>query len=179
MQILGHHAVLRGRERKADGQGILCSGTLEVQVLYITASDRRPFGGMVLSIPYSQLIEVEDFSPGDAWEVHEMLDQIFLTVPESGKVEVRGTILLNVCVMDQRVLENITGVSAQAYDMQEYKKKPGMRIHFVQPQETLWTIARENRSTVENIKKLNELSADEVTPGQKLILLKQAAESLP
>lgn len=178
LQILGHHAVLRGRECKAAEGGILCSGTLEVQVLYITASDKKPFGCMVVAVPYSQLIEVADIVPTDTWEVHETLDQIFITMPESGRVEVRGVILMNVCVMEQCTLENITGISAEPYDMQEYKKRPGMCIHFVQPKENLWTIAKKNRSTVENIKKLNDLSADEVTPGQKLILLKQAAESL-
>ena len=53
-----------------------------------------------------------------------------------------------------------------------------MMIHFVQPQETLWSIAKENRATMEEIKKLNDLSLDEVTTGQKLLLMKSNMENI-
>ena len=57
--------------------------------------------------------------------------------------------------------------------MEDYKKRPSMRIHFVQTGETLWEIAKENRSTMEEIRKMNELTAEEVDPGQRLLLLKK------
>jgi LysM repeat protein len=61
------------------------------------------------------------------------------------------------------------------YDMEVYKRQPGMRIHFVQPGETLWELAKENRSTIEEIRKRNELTTEEIVPGQKLLLLKRIA----
>ena len=63
-------------------------------------------------------------------------------------------------------------------NMELYKKRPGMCIHFVQPGETLWKIAKNHYTTTEEIKKLNELSCDEVAAGQKLLLLKAAATPL-
>lgn len=80
--------------------------------------------------------------------------------------------------MQQCSLDNVTGITAEAYDLEEYKNLPGMTIHFVQPHETLWGIAKANRTTAEEIKKMNELSLDEVVPGQKLLLLKTTSEQL-
>ena len=53
-----------------------------------------------------------------------------------------------------------------------------MVIHFVQPKESLWEIAKENRTTMEEIKKMNELVVEEVVPGQKLLLIKPALDTL-
>lgn len=176
LQILGHQAQLQNRRCKMNEQGILCEGTLEVQILYVTSSDRQPFGSINVSVPYSQLIEIPEIQKEDQWKVSETIDQIFITMPDSNQMEVRGVIGLSTCVMQQCRLDNIIDITAQSYDMEEYKKRPGMLIHFVQPRENLWNIAKANRTTIEEIKKINDLTVDEVTPGQKLILLKTAVE---
>ncbi len=178
LQILGQQAKLQGKRSKMAEQGILCEGMLEVQILFITANDRQPFGSANISVPYSQLIEIPEIRKGDTWKVCENIDQIFITMPESNTIEVRGTINLTACVMQQCSLDNVTGITAEAYDLEEYKNLPGMTIHFVQPHETLWGIAKANRTTAEEIKKMNELSLDEVVPGQKLLLLKTTSEQL-
>ncbi len=178
LQILGHQAQLQEKTQKVTEQGILCDGTLEVQVLYITASDSQPFGCVTVSIPYSQLIEIPGMQKDDTWKVTEDVEQIFISMPDSNQIEVRGTINLNACVMELCHLNNVTEVTEEPYNLEEYKKSPGMKIHFVQPKETLWEIAKENCTAVEQIKKLNDLTADEVSTGQKLLLMKQSAESI-
>ena len=178
MQILGQQAKLQGKRSKMTDQGILCEGMLEVQILFVTANDRQPFGSANISIPYSQLIEIPDIRKEDTWKVCETIDQVFITMPDSASMEVRSTINLTACVMQQCTLENITAVTDENYDMEAYKNLPGMMIHFVQPQETLWSIAKKNRTTMEEIKKLNDLSLDEVTIGQKLLLMKANMENI-
>ena len=178
LQILGQQAKLQGKRSKMTDQGILCEGMLEVQILFVTANDRQPFGSANISIPYSQLIEIPDIRKEDTWKVCETIDQIFITMPDSVSMEVRSTINLTACVMQQCEIENITAVTEENYDMEAYKNLPGMMIHFVQPQETLWSIAKENRITMEEIKKLNDLPLDEVTTGQKLLLMKANMENI-
>lgn len=178
LQILGHQASIQNKRCKMSEQGILCEGTLEAQILYVTANDRRPFGTVSVSAPYSQLIEIPEIQKEDAWEVMESIDQVFITMPDSSQMEVRAAVNFDTCVMQQCRLKNIVDITAENYDPEAYKKRPGMCIHFVQPRETLWQIAKDNRTTTEQIKKLNELSADEVTPGQKLLLIKSVSDTL-
>ena len=48
----------------------------------------------------------------------------------------------------------------------------------MQPKETLWDIAKKNGSTMEEIRRINELATEEVLPGQKLLLIKSNVETL-
>lgn len=178
LQILGHQAQLWGRHSKVTEQGILQEGTLEVQVLYITDSDRQPFGTAAVSVPYSHLVEVPGMQKEDRWKMTENVEQLMLAMPQSDRLEVRGVLSFHICVMQQCRLENVTNIAGEPYDQDEYKNRPGMVIHFVQPKETLWSIAKNQHSTVEEIKKLNELTADEVVPGQKLLLLKSMGDAV-
>ena len=178
LQLLGHQAQLQAKQSKVTEQGILQEGILQVQVLYVTDSDRHPFGAAAVEVPYSHLIEVLEMQKEDQWKIRENIEQVTVTMPDTGQLEVRGVLSFHTCVMQQCRLQNITGITARAYDPEEYKKSPGMVIHFVQPQETLWSIAKNQHSTVEEIKKINEITADEVVPGQKLLLLKPVREQV-
>ena len=175
LQILGHHAKLINQRCRMTEMGILCEGNLEIQVLYVTASDAKPLGNTSVVISYSQLIEIPEITKEDRWNVIEKIDQISIAMADGGQMEVRANLSFEACVMEQCTLKNIKDITVENYDIEDYKKQPGMRIHFVQPGETLWKLAKENRSTMDEIRKMNELTAEEVVPGQKLLLLKKIA----
>lgn len=175
LQILGHHAKLTNKRCRMTEMGILCEGNLEVQVLYVTVSDAKPFGNATAFMPYSQLIEIPEISKEDRWNVTEKIEQILIAMADSGQMEVRANLSFDACVMEQCTLNNVKDIAVEDYDMEAYKRQPGMRIHFVQPGETLWELAKENRSTIEEIRKRNELTTEEIVPGQKLLLLKRIA----
>ncbi len=178
LQILGHQAQLQNRRCRMSEEGILCEGIVEVQVFYVTANDRQPFGTANISVPYSQLIEVPDIQKDDSWKVCESIDQLAVTMPEGNLLEVRGSILFHACIMEQCQLNNVTDITTESYDPEVYKKAPGMKIHFTQPGETMWDVAKKNRTTMEDIKKMNEINVDEISPGQKLLLMKVSADPI-
>lgn len=178
LQVLGHQAKLQEKNRMITDGGVLCEGVLEVQILYVTANDRQPFENVTLSVPYSQIVEVPGMTSQDTWKISENLEQLLISVAESNQLEIRGVIQVNACVMEQCVLGNVTMIAEEDYDTEIYKKEPAMRIHFVQPGETLWSIAKIYRSTVEDIKKLNDFTEEDVVSGQKLLLLKPVVNAV-
>lgn len=173
LQILSHQVQLRQKQSQIMKEGIQWEGILEVQVLYITDHDSQPFGSAAFLLPCSQLIEIPEIQKEDRWILRENVEQLFLTMPEENQIEARGVIGLNVCVMEQCRRQNITAVTGECYDPEAEKKRPGILLHFVQPKETLWDIAKANHTTMEEIRKLNELPVEDVVPGQKMLLLKQ------
>ena len=177
LQILGHHANVGNKRYKVMDQGILCEGTLEVQILYVTAIDNQPFGNVTMFVPYSQLVEVSGMGVDDRWNVSEKIEQIFITMQENNQIEVRGGIRLECCVMQRCSLQNVKEISSENYNSEEYKNRPGMTIHFVQSNETLWELAKKNLTTVEEIRNLNEFTSEEVAAGQKILLMKSAMMS--
>ena len=178
LQMISSLGQISDKRYKIQDQGILCEGTLGVQVLYVTSNDKEPFGCMDIEIPYSQLVDIPGISNKDHWEVTETIDQIFVTMQDGRTVDVKANLNFSACVMEQCSLENITEIICENYDMEEYKKRPGMVIHFVQPKETLWELAKAYWTTTEEIKEMNELSSEEVAVGQKLLLMKKSMETL-
>lgn len=61
----------------------------------------------------------------------------------------------------------------QPLDMERVRGIPGMVIHVVQPEETLWDIAKNHGCACESVRKLNELKDDNLKAGSKLLLVKE------
>ncbi len=49
---------------------------------------------------------------------------------------------------------------------------PGMTIYIVKPGDNLWNIGKRYYLPVERLRELNELTGDELMPGQKLLVVK-------
>ena len=172
LQIIGHHGELLNKEAKVTDDGILCEGVLQLQVLWVSSDDGKPFGSSMIRIPYRQLIEVPGIEKEDRYHLMEGIEQLNISMVDGNHLEIRGRLKFEAFVLQQCSLENITGIEAHPYDEDAYQKMPGMKIHFVQQGESLWQIAKNQRTTMEEIKKCNELSTEEVHPGQKLLLVK-------
>jgi LysM repeat protein len=74
-----------------------------------------------------------------------------------------------------------------AYDMSQYSipvalstaRPDGDVVHEVKYGQTLWSIAIEYKTTIQQIKRLNNLSDDTVIPGWKLLVKKGATQPVP
>ena len=57
-------------------------------------------------------------------------------------------------------------------DEQALQESPGMVGYIVQKGDSLWKIAKENHTTVDNLREINSLEEDAIFPGQKLLIVK-------
>ncbi len=60
--------------------------------------------------------------------------------------------------------------STSARGVNEVEPKPGQKIHYVQPGDTLWEIAQNAHVSIEKLKSLNNLRSNTIQPGQQLII---------
>ena len=72
----------------------------------------------------------------------------------------------------------IRNVREEPIDMERLKRMPGIVGYIVQPGDSLWKIAREYHTSVEEIMNVNHLSSSEIRPGDKLILIKAVREHM-
>ena len=70
----------------------------------------------------------------------------------------------------------ITGAQVNPMDMQKLQELPGIVGYIVQPDDTLWNIAKKFHTTVGNIISTNELADDKVKGGMRLLLVKEIAQ---
>ena len=69
----------------------------------------------------------------------------------------------------------ITSAAVNPMDLQKLQELPGIVGYIVQPDDTLWTIAKKFHTTIGTIISTNELADEQVKQGQRLLLVKEIA----
>ena len=153
-------------------EGIQVEGTMGVQILYITAEDRNPLASLKEVIPFHYLIEVPGITKNTRYQLEACLEQLTIVMLDSTQVEVKGIVNLNSIVFEQKQVERLTEVQIKPLDMQELQERPGIVGYIARAGERLWDIAKANDTTIDNIKETNHLTANTLTEGEKILIIK-------
>ena len=108
--------------------------------------------------------------------LHSELEQLSTTMADSNELEIRATIGVNVLVL-QCIEEFILDKMEEApLDQGKIRSLPGITVYMVQPEDTLWDIAKRFYTTTEEISSMNELENEEISSGMPLLLVKKVEE---
>ena len=66
----------------------------------------------------------------------------------------------------------MTEVEMQEMDLKKLQDLPGIVGYMVQPEDTLWSIAKQYYTTPEKICELNQIEEKDVRPGMGLVIVK-------
>ena len=124
-------------------------------------------------IPFSHLVEIKGISDDDSYELQSDINQINLIMIDKEEVEAKITISICALVFTSKNQDAITGITENPLDLEKFNDMPGLAGFIANESDTLWDIAKEYNTTVENIMQLNQLDSDRVKPGDKLLLFKQ------
>ena len=69
-------------------------------------------------------------------------------------------------------MEMLQEIEIGELDIQKLEKLPGFAIYFVKKGDTLWQIGKKYYVSVEKIKEMNQLTSDEIKPGDRLLIVK-------
>lgn len=154
--------------------GILVEGIVQVQILYSISDDERPFYAAETVLPFSHVIEGEQVGESCAYQLQADLEQLSTVMLDSSEVEVKAVLNLNALLFEKWEEDVISQIEEKELDPKKIEEMPGIICYVVQPQETLWDIARMFYTTTEAIRKLNDLGEGEVKPQQTLLIVKNA-----
>ena len=149
---------------------------LRLKVLYIVGNDDMPFYSAETVIPFSHIVEAQGISKDSVYYLHSELEQLSTTMADSNELEIRATIGVNVLVL-QCIEEFILDKMEEApLDQGKIRSLPGITVYIVQPEDTLWDIAKRFYTTTEEISSMNELENEEISSGMPLLLVKKVEE---
>lgn len=156
--------------------GLQAEGVIHVRILYIVIDDEMPFYSVDTDVPFSHMIESEDIGKNCVYHLQASLEQLSTMMLDSNEIEIKAIIGLNALVLRQWREQIITSIQDRELDWEKIEQMPGIVCYIVQPQDSLWDIAKKFYTTVESIKEMNDLDEDEVNPKQSLLLVKKADE---
>ena len=156
--------------------GVLAEGVVSVKVLYIVSDDSMPFYSMETLIPFSHVIEAVGIDEDCIYHLHTDLEQLSTTMVDSNEIEVKIVLDLNALVLHRQQEFIIREIEEHPLDIEKIQNMPGITVYMVQPEDTLWDIAKAFYTTVEDICQLNGLEEQEVPPYCPLLLVKRVEE---
>lgn len=119
-------------------------------------------------------------------------DQVYMVIitawqTPSGKMQWGADIHLTQAAVTQAACAGRSTQSAELGDLSQYSvpvvrstaRPDGDVIHEVKYGQTLWSIAIDYGTTIEQIKRLNNLTSDTVVPGWTLLVVKGATQPVP
>ncbi|MCI8400909.1 MAG: DUF3794 domain-containing protein [Lachnospiraceae bacterium] len=154
--------------------GLSVEGTLCVDVLYVAADDLSPVRNIRGMLPFSYTIEASGIRPGATFRVKPGLEQLSAMLLGNGELEIKAVIVLDSLVMEPLTLPVIRSAQIMPLDPARLEALPGIVGYVVQKGDTLWKIAKKFYASVDNIRETNGLGGDELEPGQRLLIIKQA-----
>ena len=153
--------------------GLAVEGTLCVDVLYVAADDESPVRSIRGMLPFSYTIEAGGIKPECTCRVRPGLEQLGAMLLGNGELEIKAVIVLDCLVMEQMAVPAILSAWVEPLDDQKLAEMPGIIGYVAQPGDTLWKIAKKFYASVESIREINDLGTDEVSPGHRLLIVKQ------
>jgi len=142
-------------------------GHLAVNILYLTTDPDMPLYGFKSSVPFTHSVTV-DTCTDFIVDCNIHLENCSYTLPDERTISIRATAAAGVkiiCNDSISVIEDIKATESKAV------RNHAMIIYFVQPDDTMWSVAKKYRTTIDRITQCNSLSsAHSLTPGTKILI---------
>lgn len=176
MQIAHTEGQAKIEDIEVTENGLEIEGIIMVQILYVTSDDSVPFATLRGVIPFQQTVEVPGLNEGSEYFVEADLEQLSAMMVDSDEIEVKASVNLNILVLNRETIEVVKNVEIQPLDMERLQELPGIVGYIADGQKTLWEVAKDYATTVEDIKQVNALKTDELKRGDKLIIIKSVGQ---
>lgn len=173
LQICSCEGMVHLEKTELTGEGVRAEGILSAELLYITTDDAMPIASATEIYPFEQLIEI----PEPAEHMHTELDcrinQLSAVMLDSDHVEIKAVIDLNLLAFEEEIIDNITEIKEEPLDMEQLQNRPGLIGYIAKDGDSLWTIAKNNHTTVDEIMKDNQRTAETLSRGEKILIVKK------
>lgn len=152
--------------------GIQIQGSVCVQILYITGDDRQPYACLKGQIPFQYTLEADGLTAADEYKVRAQVEQVNAVMLDSEEIEVKAILCFKAVVFHVMEHDIVTDISVKDLDAAKINDLPGIVVYIVKEGDTLWQIGKRYYVPVQQIKEMNDLTGDEIYPGDKLLIVK-------
>lgn len=149
-------------------------GVVAFEVLYIGESDSSPVAVVAQSVPFTQEIEIKGNHNDSDVSVTTSVENVTANMLSSNEIEVRATLNMDAIITEEKEGEIITEIDFDESEEIPNRSFASAVIYVVQRDDSLWSIAKQYNTTIDDIVMLNDIENPEmIYMGQKLLILKK------
>jgi hypothetical protein len=157
-------------ESIGDGK-VNLEGILSVVVLYQSKDADMLLSSFADNIAFSHSIDLDQAVDGQSCKSKVSVDKASFVLLAQDELEIK--VVLSLATELEKKIEKQIIIGAEALDQAEAVDS-GIYIYFVQPGDSLWTIAKKYNTTASIIEKFNDLGDEaRLEPGTRLVIYKK------
>lgn len=159
----------------SDGK-VVIEGVLVSKVIYQSTDSSYGLASIKEDIPFRQSLVIEGAQEDMECQSRLLIDHVNCTLIAPDEVEFRAVMTAEASVFTSVEKEVFLDVEVEELKQGE---DSGIFVYFIQPGDSLWSIAKKYNTTIASILKYNEIDESQVlTPGDKLLIYKKLEVSL-
>ncbi len=150
------------------------SGEIDLQVLYASNEEGAGLYPVKSVVPFEVVKELPEIGEGEMEQcsVSVQIPQQTVSIKDSSQLEWRGSMNIKMLLYSTKSADILTDLNIAPINADVLEKLPGFAIYYVKPGDSLWQIGKKYYVSVERIKEMNNLTTDEIKPGDKLLIVK-------
>ena len=172
LQICSSVGEVKIDDMRPTEKGLLMEGAVLVQVLYVSSDDKIPYAVLETAIPFQQMVQMEQADVQCRFRLQNHVEQLTVSMSDSETAEVKAAVSMELFAVREQKEAFITEVEVREMDLKKLQDLPGITGYIVQPEDTLWSIAKRYYTTPEKICRLNQIEEKDVKPGLGLVIVK-------
>ena len=162
--------LVENMEQREDG--VLITGVIYVNFLYVKSNDESPFEVWSGMIPFSHLVEC-NCGEEVAYDISANLEQVHVTLQGGNEIEVKAILTFQGFFRKKGVLMKINRVRTEPISMEEIERRPSIVGYIAKENDDLWTLAKNYSTSVETICEINDLQDRPTKKGERLLIFKE------
>lgn len=164
-------------EVRPSDDAVIVEGAVKAAVMYVSSDDSRPLCQMEIAAPFTYRLETVPLRSQDSIRITPALSQISASLPGNDEVEMKAIVDMGMTIFTRKEIEFIDDMTISPVDMKKKAASPGIVGYVVKDGDSIWSIAKEYYSSLDSIRKMNDLENDNIQKGDKLIVVKCVAQS--
>ncbi|HZX20850.1 MAG TPA: SPOCS domain-containing protein [Clostridia bacterium] len=151
---------------------VAIEGILEVTIIYKAMEELRPLYSFAREVPFRHYIELEGASEGMEAVVDLFIDEVDYSIVNGEQVEIKVNTGAICEVFYTKSINVISGIE-ETEEKVDLKNRPSLTVYYMQPEDTLWKIAKTYHTTVPKIIETNQIEDPvELKVGDHIIIEK-------
>ncbi len=175
LQICHNDGLIKIDDVEIGEDSLQIDGVLEVSLLYLTSDDSEPIKAETEMVPFHYEAETPGITQDSVYQLNPGLEQMTAVMVGGDTVEIKAVVNLDILVLQPVKEPVILGVKEEPLDLEKLQSLPGITGYIVQPGDCLWNIAKRFHTTRKQVIESNNLSGEQLKPGDRLILVKEIA----
>ncbi len=147
------------------------TGVVRTNILYVSDSP-DPMNCYETELPFEYVADSSSVTTDHIIKISPSLDQIGASLVNSGEIEIKAQVNLNITVFSSACMDVITDMTVSPIDYDKKANMPGIVGYVVKNGDTIWSIARKFYATTESIRTINNLDSDNIKEGDRLLIVK-------